>query len=430
MRNLPKILVVSEVPFNWENGTGITLSNIFKGWDKNNIANVHTHKGNRSDDICSNYYKLNRRSYIIGHCLRVLMIPLLLKKSKIELSTVPLKENVKSFNDLMFLNFVAGFELSPLIITKDFWKWVKEFNPDLVYSMLGNGRIVKLTNIIASRFNIPVLSHFMDDWPKCIYSQNEWAGFARKKLDKELQKIFSRSKYGLCISDQMSREYTQRYKVPFTTVLNCVDDDFFGNPQNQNTEMQPIVFVFSGGLHLNRWKSLIEVAEVIDDLNKNGFSTELHIYCPEVNRASFSGYFSHLSSVYFKGSVSSTQVPEILCSASVLVHVESFEEHIIKFTQFSLSTKIPQYMASHRPILAYGPSQLASIQHIVNNNAGYAINSNDKDEMRKKIQALVENQELRLSLANNGYIFAKENHSQSKTHERLRSVLLACTNIR
>jgi len=432
MGNLPKILVVSEEPFNWENGTGITLSNIFKGWDIERIANVYftDRSAKKSEDICTKFYRLNRFANLPALGLRVLMLPILKRNIKMELPhIVPLSASEKSFQKKMLLNYLAGAELSPLIISGSLWKWVKEYNPDMIYSMLGNGRVIKLTNLIASKANKPILPHFTDDWPDCIYTQNEWMGVARTIFNHELQKLFSRSKHGLCISDQMTKEYIKRYKIPFTTVLNCVEDDFFVPPQQLNTETEPIVFVFTGWLHLNRWKSLLEIAEAIEAINKNGFNAQLHIYCPEVNRASFSEKFNHLRSTRFMGSVSSAQVSEVLRLASVLVHVESFKENIIQYTKLSLSTKIPQYMASNKPILAYGPSQLASIQHIVNTNAGYAITSNNRDEMKKKIQTLIENKELRLSFANNGYIFAKENHSQSKTHERLRSVFLAYNSV-
>ncbi|WP_337042022.1 glycosyltransferase [Emticicia sp. 17c] len=422
MAGFPKILVVSADPFNRTSGTGITISNIFKGWDKDRIANVYIHDVPRSDEVCDKYYRLSKWAFFFNYCLKWLMVLFQLRKVKIVQTTVPLKKSERTFKNIMFLNFKAGFDLSPMFVSKSFWKWVQEYDPDIIYSMLGNGRMIKFSNSIAARTKKPVLPHFMDDWPECIYIQNEWGGYARKMFDKMFKQVIAYSKGGLCISDQMTEEYIKRYKIPFATILNCVEEEFFIQPEERTSAKQPTVFLYVGGLHLNRWMSLLEIAEAIDEINQEGQQVQLHIYCPEKDRNQFADKFNNNKSVSFKGSVSSTQVPEVLSQASVLIHVESFEENVVLFTKYSISTKIPQYMAAGKPILAYGPGELASVQHVVNAHAGYAVTSKDKAELKKKILTLSANPELRFSCANNGYQFAKANHSQSKTLKTLQKV--------
>ncbi|GAB3957775.1 hypothetical protein GCM10027614_73890 [Micromonospora vulcania] len=76
-------------------------------------------------------------------------------------------------------------------------------------------------------------------------------------------------------------------------------------------------------------------------------------------------------------SLASDEVPAALRSADVLVHIESFDQEIRRYTRYSVSTKIPQYLASGRPIFGYGPAEVASMNHIQEANAGVIVGTND-----------------------------------------------------
>src|SRR5690606_15648564 len=63
--NLPKVLIVGQ-PFNSDTGGGITLSNLFGGWDKDRLAVVCSgYLINESTDLetCSNYYQLGQKEH-------------------------------------------------------------------------------------------------------------------------------------------------------------------------------------------------------------------------------------------------------------------------------------------------------------------------------------------------------------------------------
>lgn len=53
----PKILIVGQ-SFNLQSGGGITLTNLFYGWDKNNIAVAAETIGNPGFEVCKKYYQL------------------------------------------------------------------------------------------------------------------------------------------------------------------------------------------------------------------------------------------------------------------------------------------------------------------------------------------------------------------------------------
>ena len=48
----------------------------------------------------------------------------------------------------------------------------------------------------------------------------------------------------------------------------------------------------------------------------------------------------------------------------MLVHVESFDNKSRQLTKLSISTKIPEYLATGKPIIAIGPREVASLEYL------------------------------------------------------------------
>lgn len=424
MSAFPKILIISIDPFNRLDGSGITLTNIFEGWDKNSIAQVYFSDKTPSLDVCEKYFKLNSKTAFFDYYFRKLLG--LFKSSQVASETSgtsiftinSINSSSTSIKDTVHSNIKALLDFSPLFLPKELFKWLSEYNPDIIYSTLGSGRIIKLTNTIASTIQKPIVAHFMDDWITVMFTKNELAGLARKTLMKEMNNVFLKSNGGLCISDQMVEEYKRRYKLPFSTFVNCVKDSYFQSP-TKNTK-QEISIIYLGGLHLDRWKSILDISEVIEKLNEKGQKITLKIYCPVEQIKMFASNFDNFPATKFEGFIKSDQVPETLKNATVLLHVEAFDKNTIEYTRFSLSTKIPQYMASGKPILGYGPSILASMHHIIKSEAGIVVS--EKELLFNAISQFLNNDRL-FSYATKGYAYAKDKHTKSYNNIRLKSII-------
>ena len=63
---LPKILIIGQ-PFNNDTGGGITLSNLFKGWDRDKLAvacSAYLLLDNIDTEVCNTYYQLGYKEHI------------------------------------------------------------------------------------------------------------------------------------------------------------------------------------------------------------------------------------------------------------------------------------------------------------------------------------------------------------------------------
>ena len=61
----PKVLIIGQ-PFNNDTGGGITLSNLFNGWDREKIAvacSGYLLLDNIDTEVCNTYYQLGHKEY-------------------------------------------------------------------------------------------------------------------------------------------------------------------------------------------------------------------------------------------------------------------------------------------------------------------------------------------------------------------------------
>ncbi len=415
MKTFPKVLIISLDPFNRGNASGITLSNLFKGWDKNCIAQVYMSHIEPEKDICTRYFKLSPKTVPFDYYVRK-CIGSDKNNNQGAPAAVTLTAKDRSLKRKLHLDFRALADFSPIFFPDDLFQWIENFNPDVVYCTLGNARMLEMVTAIATKIKKPIVPHFMDDWPTTLYTQKELFGIARKIFDKKFKAMLKNANGGMCISKQMADEYETRYKLPFAPFVTCVDDELFCEPENLD-EKGAFTIMYIGGLHLNRWKSLLAISNAIEKINSNGSDTILKIYCPLRDVELYADFFAENKKTRFEGSIGSDAVPEMLKKASLLIHVESFDANYAEYTRLSISTKIPQYMAAGKPILGYGPDDLASMQHIVFAHAGAVLT--DKDDLEKQMNVLIGDTQKLKEYSINGFNYAKEFHSKENNLKRL-----------
>src|SRR3954465_15979126 len=94
--SLPKVLIISQ-PFNNDTGGGVTLSNLFAGWDSDKMAVICTGpflEFNIDTSVCRNYYQLGSKEDKWAFPLSLLKRkfssgPLKLGERKIQNCTIP-----------------------------------------------------------------------------------------------------------------------------------------------------------------------------------------------------------------------------------------------------------------------------------------------------------------------------------------------------
>jgi glycosyltransferase involved in cell wall biosynthesis len=227
----------------------------------------------------------------------------------------------------------------------------------------------------------------------------------------------------------MARAYALRYGGEFKPFLNAVEPEWLVPSRPPLAAGRRLVITYVGGLHLGRWRALREIAEEVRRLRAEGLDAELVVhtqsrFAAEARQLEMPGV------VRLGGPLEPTQVGAVLRAADVLLHVESFDEKLRRYTRYSVSTKIPECMGAGRPILAYGPGELASVDYVARACAGISVVRQDRRELREALRSLLQSETLRQELGSRGFEVASREHDGEKQRARFRECLVAAAGCR
>jgi glycosyltransferase involved in cell wall biosynthesis len=161
----------------------------------------------------------------------------------------------------------------------------------------------------------------------------------------------------------------------------------------------------------------------LERVNVAGARARLSIYAPAHELARHAATFAGRPEVRLAGTLASEDVPRALRDADILVHVESFRPEIRRYIRYSVSTKIPQYLAAGRPVLGVGPAEVASMAHIRSARAGIVVGADDPDALVGPLTRLCRDPELRGRLARDGLAFASHQHRRTEVAARFAAAL-------
>lgn len=129
----------------------------------------------------------------------------------------------------------------------------------------------------------------------------------------------------------------------------------------------------------------------------------------------------------FGGPLSEGSVLAQLQQADCLLHLESFAPSFRRMGRLSLSTKLPLYLASGRPILAWGPSDQASIRYLRDGECAVVVEREDGRGLVEALYSLSRDDALRTRVGGNGWRMARSHHEWRERQRVLREILVRVT---
>lgn len=424
----PRVLLINGEPLNNRSATGITLSNLFCGWPLDRVAQIYTANLSPDRSLCANNLKLSARDmWAFGFYHR-------LKDALRERRPTARDEGARSLETDASLNArMRGFltpwmDLFPYRLSDELVSRLNEFKPEVIYSTLGNIRLLRLVNGLSEGFSIPVVPHFMDDWLSTYSSRGKsvTSMFQRRIVGRLTNEVMARSTHGMAIGEMMAEEYGRRFALPFTAFMNPVPIDGATSGCRAVTPTagnEKVGFVYVGGLHLGRIANILDIGKAVARLRSSGLDVEFSVYTPDADLEMFRDEMISTGGVTLCGSIPPEQVQEVLRHSDVAIHVESFVESMSQYTRLSVSTKIPQYFAAGLPVLVYGPPKIASCRYVVDNECGLGVDEKGEGALDAAIGELALNRELRERLGRSAFGIALEKHDASVEQERFRSCI-------
>ncbi|MES3040553.1 MAG: hypothetical protein V4730_05270 [Pseudomonadota bacterium] len=411
----PKVLIVSVAPFGTSTATGITMMNLFSDWPRESLAQIYDDDHEPDLDAGRAWRYSSNDIAAIGFIKRIKYI--LKRLFSRNLGVPGPVKNVVGAYSLQ----TAFSDILPINLPVDLLDWVEKFNPDVIYTTLGGVRVINTVLALSHQFSVPIVPHFMDDWPNTTYRVGSKLIIPRIVLKRKLLSVLTQSPLALTICDDMSVSYAKRYGGNYHGFMNCVDikPSYMPDPTRHGIKLGYI-----GGLHLNRWRSLLSVVSAAQALQNEGNEIDFEIYIPLRDFEHYQRLFKEFSVVKKMTSVSADTVSDVLSGLDILVHVESFRPDDAAYTRLSISTKIPQYMASSKPIFGYGPENISSIKYILSSNAGVCVTSEgDINGLLGAMRELLFYPDMRSVFAKNGRAVAESRHDAISERRRFFSVI-------
>ncbi|RYX87908.1 glycosyltransferase [bacterium] len=433
----PKVLIFGQ-PFNRNTGGGITLSNLFQGWDKDCIAVIGTGHmlRNLNTEICDCYYQIgsdeNKWVFPLNQFQKKFTSGVInIDKNYLKTQTVQQGPNIyqkpnfrqKLVDYLMYplLKYFGIFHsLSSIQLTRKLCRWLEDYNPDILYVQVQARDEVLFVKKLHSFLKKPMVVHMMDDWPSYISSTGLFKHYWQKKIDREFRILINQADLLMSISDEMAKEYKSRYGKNFITFHNPVDIVFWKQSQrtNYNLEISPIV-LYAGRMGVGIESSLKLISEAILKVNK-----ELNISIKFVLQTQEKlSWFDKYNCVKHDSFVEYNDLPKRFSEADFLILPYDFLQKSIRYIKYSMPTKVSEYMVSGTPIIVFAPEETAMVKYAQEFEWAKVITENDIDILSRGIKQLVENKEAREQIAQNAINIAEKNHNAIHVTNQFKSLI-------
>jgi hypothetical protein len=417
----PRVLFVTAAAFNRITGGGITFSSLFRSWPADRLATVHNDPVPVSNDVCRRYYRLGSEE--ISRWPRSAWLDSAVAAGSAPEATVPSSNFLRRAKQ-----FIAGNAwLDRGAVTPELHHWISEFQPTLIYSILGTIGMMELVDDIRQRFGLKLAVHFMDDWPSTLYRGGVFSPLFRRRMDRLIERLVGVASIRLGISDAMCEAYERRYGTPFISVQNPAN-----SAPNQPVWVpasagSPSRVVYVGSLLNNaQSESTIDLAKSVVRLNSEGRRIIFDIYSPNHLAERFRSRIEIDPAVRLHDTISDDKVFfATIAAADALVLPVNFDADSVNFIRYSMPTKVPAYLAAGAPILVYGPEQTAQVRYAMRDSWGLPVTKRDPAALDAGLTRALFDDPLRLKVVAAARAAAQRNHDPDVVRARFRTSLIA-----
>lgn len=419
----PHVLVVSNNCFSKIDSNGRTVSNFFKGWPKEALAQFYIQEKFPDFSICNNYFCVTDRNAVKA----------IFCKTKGQRVTVA-KENYcfvkksKSNFKTFFKKNALSMIIRNLVWNIGAWKndeykhWLDSFCPDLILFQVGDSAFLyKIVMSIANSRHIPVVVYNSEAY----YFKDKYDYFISKGISHLIYPLFIHQlRVGFRLLQRMvvyniysCKELKERYDLEFNTpsmVLYTSTDVF---PENDVANNTTIKVSYLGNLGVGRHEPLIDIANALQEISCN---IKLNVFGKTPN-AKVKEKLVNNRGICYNGIVSYENAIQIMKESDILVHVENFSNFYREDLKYAFSTKIADSLAIGKCFLLYAPKEFACSKYVFDNKVGYLVS--DQCLLYPTLKMLIASSEKRMKYTESALKIVKKNHNSEKNAKTIYNII-------
>lgn len=420
-----KVLVISGMPIRTDTNNGKTFKTLLAGFNPEELAQLYFSPQVPNVDVCSSYYQI---------CESQILKSMFGLKSKACGGTVlPFVEGTNAERPKSNpRKLVKNKEKNCIKFAREliwdiaYWKnksfkeWLSIEKPEVIFAIMHNTNgVTRAVKWVAERTACPVVLFVTDDFYNDQENSNNILRKRYYKIRRNLyQKMSQHIKLLVGCSEKASEYFADVLGVPSKVVYTPSAAIYLDMPYKKQEKNKIVYLRYFGNMGLGREDILRQIGLVLQRINEGGCKAILEVYSGNVDQQIIEK-LTIKNGCIFKGWVYGEEYLSLLQSADIAVHVESFDEKMIRRTWVSISTKIADYLGAGKCILAIGPEEIASIAHI--KEAACVVNQ--LDELHGKVELLVENSQQRDVLQKKARFLAKKEHDIEAIKRQMRQIL-------
>lgn len=264
------------------------------------------------------------------------------------------------------------------------------FSPDICYFYLfANIVYLEFVLKILQKLNSVYIIHIMDD-----FLESERLLDYKKYLQLYIlvEKIIQKANVCYAISEKMAEHFSQLFKTKFFVLHNFQTKKEIHRTASiefkKNKNFYKILY--SGGV-TDKFNSdsLKSFAHVVSQLSTQiPLLFEIRTIYRDYNKIiSWTKEFNNLQITCIDETDSYVQS---LLSANLLLFSQNFKQETINFMRYSLGNKLPEYLATQVPIIAYGPKEITTFSYLKQKNAAICLFEENKEKLANILTSLYE----------------------------------------
>ena len=420
-----KILIVSYESWRDTNNGGNVLSNIFCAMPDAEIAQIYCSGETPQNSVCRKYFRISDTMLLRRPGGRALEERDYGSDGGDQSDVAENRIKSRIPGALRHASLFAR-ELRWTVFdwrTPQLDSFIADFAPDVIFAPCYSFyHVSKLALYVKKVAGCPMISYISDDnysLKQFYFSPSFWIN--RIITRKWIRRLFDECSLIYTMTRAQLVEYEAIFHRPMKILCKSASFD-----EQKSAVGDPIRFIYAGGLYLNRWRVLAELAKAFGEINADGVRMRLDIFSGTKLSAGKMKRLADGRNSVFCGQIPYGELVEEYNKADVAILVEAFDLRNRLATRLSFSTKIIDCLNSGCAILAIGPDSQAGLSYLRENDAAICVGS--IGDLPSAVKMISEHPELIPEYSRKAAGLGKKNHMKDDIERMIRQDFIDVVN--